>query len=204
MERISPGFGMNKKKYLKPPPSIHISTWEKDNHLQKWFWMGYVSSQEGTVDVGPKHHELPRTSMIMVSLIETNVLWRNENRTKVGDSNGSRTLLGSIIMSTYYWWKEILHHLGCINLCKQWDKLLDSLNWCKISQDFTNSTNSINECVPGSPPLNGFSEMTIFLVRVYNQQFLEFILFMVFDFHGNHSKNWSLNFFFLILPISVL
>ena len=68
--------------------------------------MGYVSSQEGTVDVGPKHHELPRTSMIMVSLIENNVLWRNENRTKVGDSNGSRTLLGSIIMSTYYWWKK--------------------------------------------------------------------------------------------------
>ena len=59
------------KKYLKPPPSIHIPPWEKDNHLQKWFWMGYVSSQEGTVDIGPKHHELPRTSMIMVSLIET-------------------------------------------------------------------------------------------------------------------------------------
>ena len=26
----------------------------------------------------------------------------------------------------------------------------------QLVQDFTNSTNSINECVPGSPPLNGF------------------------------------------------
>ena len=27
--------------------------------------------------------------------------------------------------------EEILHHLGCIDPCKQWDKL--SINWCRIS-----------------------------------------------------------------------
>ena len=27
--------------------------------------------------------------------------------------------------------EEILHHLGCIKPCKQWDKL--PINWCKIS-----------------------------------------------------------------------
>ena len=36
--------------------------------------------------------------------------------------------------------EEILHHLGCINPCKSWDKL--PINWCRIS-----SINSI--CVRG-------------------------------------------------------
>ncbi len=34
--------------------------------------------------------------------------------------------------------EEILHHLGCIKPCKQWDKL--PINWCRISSWFLPST----------------------------------------------------------------
>ena len=30
-----------------PPGKYHIPPWEKENHLQKRRWMGYVSSVEG-------------------------------------------------------------------------------------------------------------------------------------------------------------
>ena len=37
--------------------------------------------------------------------------------------------------------------------------------------------------------LNGFSEKTIILVGIYNQQFQETIILMVFDLQGKGSKN---------------
>ena len=38
--------------------------------------------------------------------------------------------------------EEILHHQGCLKLCKQWDKL--TINWCRISEPSTVFLNSVD------------------------------------------------------------